>query len=81
MEHVPAWHLYRLELLNTRDVRDTMYNSDEEFEAQTDIEQICEDIQVGENVVVPTNLANKPSWLLIYDKAIHVMQESFIDGW
>jgi hypothetical protein len=77
-EHVPPWHLYRLEPLNTRDA---MYDSEEEFDAQTDIERICEDVQVGKNVAVPTNLPDEPFWLLICDKAVHVVQESFIDGW
>jgi hypothetical protein len=60
VEHVPPWHLHKLEPLNIRDVRDAMYDSKEEFEAQTDIEQICEDVQVGIIVAVPTNLSDEP---------------------
>jgi hypothetical protein len=73
--------LYRIQPQNSRDVRDLMHDSDEECEEVTDFDRICEDVQVGENVAVPTDVGNEPFWILLCDKAAHVVQESFVDGW
>jgi hypothetical protein len=58
-----------------------MYDFNKELYAETDVEQICEDVQVGKNVAVPTDLTNEPFWILLCNKAIHVVQESFLDAW
>jgi hypothetical protein len=80
-EHVPPWRLHRLQPQNTREVREMMYDSEEEFHSESRFEQICEDVQVGENVAVPTDLAHEPFWIVLCDRAIHIVQESFTDAW
>jgi hypothetical protein len=50
-----------------------MYDFDEELHAEIEFEQICKDVQVGENVAVPTDLDNEPLWILLCDRAIHVV--------
>jgi hypothetical protein len=80
-DHVPPWRLYRLQPQNTREVKDMMYDSDEDVRAQGGLDNLCEDVHVGENVAIPTDLRNEPFWILLCDKAVHVVQESFIDAW
>jgi hypothetical protein len=72
-EHVPPWCLHRLQPQNTREVREMMYDSNEEFDTESRFEQICEDVQVGENVAVPTDLAHEPFWIFLCDRAVHVV--------
>jgi hypothetical protein len=43
-EHVPPWRLYRLQPQNSRDVRDMMYDSNEEVYAQHGFQHCCEDV-------------------------------------
>jgi hypothetical protein len=58
--HMPPWSLYRLQPQNTREVRNMMYDFDEELCTEPGFDQICENVQVEENVTMPTDLVNEP---------------------
>lgn len=58
-----------------------MYDSNKELYTETNVEQICKDVQVGKNVAVPIDLANEPFWILLCDKVVHVVHEFFLDAW
>ena len=51
------------------------------FDSHPKVDDICKDVQVGENVAVSTGLVKEPFWILLCDKAVHIVIESFIDGW
>jgi hypothetical protein len=56
--HVPNWTLTRLKLKNSLEVRQIMYNSDDEIEVRTGGEWITNSLAHGDNVVVPTDTTN-----------------------
>jgi hypothetical protein len=78
-EHVPYWTLTRLKLQNTYEVREMMYDSDEEIEAGTRGEWIAKNLCPCDNIVVPTNI-DEPFWLMLVDKGPHSILESFKDN-
>jgi hypothetical protein len=69
-EHVPYWTLTKLKPQNTYEVREMMYDSDEEIEAGTKGEWIAKNLYPSDNIVVPTNI-DEPFWLMSVDKGPH----------
>jgi hypothetical protein len=56
-----------------------MYDSDEQIEVGTWGEWITNNLHPSNNVVVPT-LIDEPFWLMLVNKGVHTVLESFEDG-
>ncbi len=80
--HVHPWTLKRLKPCNNLEVKNIMFDLDEEMECGIGGEWIANLICVGDNVaMIADNETNEQFWLLLVDKTIHVVHESFEDGW
>ncbi len=77
--HVPEWTLMKLRPKNPLQVKEMMYDSDEKIEAGIGGEWIANNLHLSDNVLVPTP-TNKPFWLMLVDKGVHTILESFEDG-
>jgi len=44
-------------------------------------EWIVDDVQMGDNIVVPSNDSNDPFWIMLFTKCVHVLQKNMLDGW
>jgi hypothetical protein len=75
---VQEFTLYRLSPKTPNQAR-RLYDTDKEVEAGTGGEWIADGSCVGDNVAVWAPLDDEPCWLIIVVKAIHVVQEAFID--
>jgi hypothetical protein len=57
-------------------------NQDEEIEFGIGGEyHIGNDVQVGENIAIPSNDYDDPFWIMLVTKCVHVLAECLIDGW
>jgi hypothetical protein len=79
--HVDDFKLVRLQPSNLREVRDAMYDSDEEIEAGTGGQAMAEDVQARENVACISDNLDNPFWLMLVDKPCIVVVESITTGW
>jgi hypothetical protein len=79
-EHVSNWTLTRLKPKNTLEVRQMMYDSNEEFEVGTSGEWFVKYLVPGDNVAIPSDTAD-PFWHLLVDKGPHFVESDFKDGW
>jgi hypothetical protein len=78
-DHVPEWTLMKLKPKNPLQVREMMYDSDEEIEVGTRGEWIVNNLHLGDNIVVLTPI-DEPFWLMLVDKGAHIVLKSFEDG-
>ncbi len=78
-DHVHEWILTCLRLKNTLEVRDIMYDLNEEIEANTRGEWIVDNLHPSNDVVIPTT-TDEPFWLMLVEKGVHVVDKSFIDS-
>jgi hypothetical protein len=59
-----------------------MHDSKQEVEFETGREEMANDLVVGDNVVVCENSTLDESlWLLVCDKHVHYLKESFTHEW
>ncbi len=59
-----------------------MCDSNQEIEFKTRGEQMANDLVVGDNIVVVCQSSTNESFqLFLCDKMVHIVKESFIDGW
>jgi hypothetical protein len=72
--------LEKIETHNTSNVREMMYDSNAEVEARSSREWIAKVVNVGDDVCVD-NSTNESFWILLVDKGMHTIQESFKDDW
>ncbi len=78
--HVPTWTLKRIKLTNSVEVRNMMIDLDEEIDNSTSGEWIAYGVYVGDNVaVIIDSETNEQFWLLLVDKVVHNVEESFKD--
>lgn len=77
-EHVAKWTLTRLKLRNTAEVREMMYNDNEEIEVGSRGEWIVDNLCPSDNIAIPIDV-DEPFWLMLLDKGPYIVQESFID--
>jgi hypothetical protein len=75
---VATWTLTRLRFQNIIEVREMMYNSDENIDTNFKGEWIVDNLYPGDNIVIPTDV-DGPFWLMLVDKGPYIVQESFID--
>jgi len=62
------------------EVKNMMIDFDEEIESDTSGEWIVDGVYVGNNVFIITdNETNEEFWLLLMDKIIDIVEESFDD--
>jgi len=74
--HVPEWILMCLRPKNTLEVRDIMYDPNEEIEVGTGGEWITDNLHPGDNVAILTT-TNEPFWLMLVEKGVHVVDKYF----
>jgi len=75
-DHVPKWILIYLRPKNILEVRDIMYDPNEDIEAGIGGEWIVDNLHPGDNVAIPTTI-DEPFWLMLMEKGVHVVDESF----
>jgi hypothetical protein len=72
---VKAWSLKRLKPFNISNVKDMMYDFEEEVETKLGGEWIAYVVQIGDNV----NGIDETFWII--DEGVHTVQTSFTNGW
>jgi hypothetical protein len=77
-EHVLEWALTWLRAKNTLEVKDLMYDLNENIEVGSWSEWIAENLCPSVNVIVPTAI-DEPFWLMLIDKGAYVVVTSFKD--
>jgi hypothetical protein len=79
-EHVPNWTLTRLKPKNNSEMKQMMYDLDEEIKARTGGEWIANNLALGDKITVPSDTAD-PFWVMFVDKGPHFIESNFEDGW
>ena len=41
----------------------------DDFDSHPEVDEVCEDVHVRENVAIATRLVNEPFWILLCDKS------------
>lgn len=81
---VPSWRLSKLVPNDLLHVRGAILhqNQDEKIEFDTGGEyQIADDVQVGENIAIPSNDFDDSFWIMLVAKCVHVLAECLTHGW
>jgi hypothetical protein len=77
-KHVLEWILIWLRAKNTLEMRELMYDLNEDIEVGSWGEWIAENLCQSDNIIVPTT-TNEPFWLMLINKGAHVVVTSFKD--
>jgi hypothetical protein len=77
-DHVPEWTLIILRPKNPLEVKEMIYDNDKEIEDGIGGKWIVDNLHPSDNIGMPT-LTNKSFWLIMVDKGVHTIFESFED--
>jgi hypothetical protein len=73
--HVPNWTLARLELNDRLQIRYAMLQQteDEKIGLNTRGVRMVDDVQMGENITIPSNDYDDPFWVMPVTICVHVL--------
>jgi hypothetical protein len=76
IEHVSKWTLKRLKFKNRLEVRQMMYNYNEEIEARIGGECIAKNLVPNDNVAIFSDIID-PFWILVVDQCPRFVESKF----